>query len=132
MLVGLSYSACLIDIIEGKVKSDDVLIIIARTDFDPHIDEQWKEVWNGYIDRIWYEYKDRESDFRGETLLLYNSGKIHQPRKYGQYQYRSRYNWLETCLPNSELTTNPAAKKAWDSFQVIAGLTNVTLDKDFH
>jgi hypothetical protein len=29
------------------------------------------------------------------------------------------------------LATNPAAKKAWDSFQVIAGLTNVNLDKEY-
>jgi hypothetical protein len=39
--------------------------------------------------------------------------------------------WLETCLPDSELDRNPAAKKAWDQFQVIAGLSNVTIDKTY-
>jgi hypothetical protein len=38
---------------------------------------------------------------------------------------------LETVLPSSELEKNPAAKKAWDHFQVVAGLTKVDLDKDY-
>jgi len=29
------------------------------------------------------------------------------------------------------LDKNPAAKKAWDSFQMIAGLTNVELDDKY-
>jgi transposase len=39
--------------------------------------------------------------------------------------------WLETCLPNSELERNPAAKIAWDNFQVVAGLADVKLDKTY-
>ena len=41
MKIGLSYSRCVRDIVEGKVDMADVLVIIARTDFDPHNDEQW-------------------------------------------------------------------------------------------
>ena len=41
MKIGLSYSRCIRDIIEGKVEIDDILIIIARTDFDPRDDKQW-------------------------------------------------------------------------------------------
>ena len=39
MKVGLSYSRCVRDIIDGKVDYDDVLVIIARTNFDPHNDD---------------------------------------------------------------------------------------------
>jgi hypothetical protein len=38
---------------------------------------------------------------------------------------------LEAVLPSSELEKNVAAKDAWDNFQVIAGLTNVKLDKEY-
>ena len=44
MKIGLSYSRCVRDIVEGKVDIADVLVIIARTDFDPNNDEQWQDV----------------------------------------------------------------------------------------
>ena len=40
MKIGLSYSRCVRDIVEGKVDIADVLVIIARTDFDPRDDAQ--------------------------------------------------------------------------------------------
>ena len=48
MKIGLSYSRCVRDIVDGKVDIDDVLVIIARTDFDPHNDDQWSGIWEGY------------------------------------------------------------------------------------
>ena len=36
MKIGLSYSRCVRDIVDGVVSIDDVLIVISRTDFDPH------------------------------------------------------------------------------------------------
>ena len=36
MKIGLSYSRCIRDIVDGTVDINDVLIVIARTDFDPH------------------------------------------------------------------------------------------------
>ena len=41
MKVGLSLSRCMRDIVEARVVYDDVLVIIARTDFDPHDDAHW-------------------------------------------------------------------------------------------
>ena len=41
MKIGLSYSRCVRDIVDGTVDIEDVLLIIARTDFDPHDDDQW-------------------------------------------------------------------------------------------
>jgi hypothetical protein len=34
-------------------------------------------------------------------------------------------------LPSSELQRNPAAKDAWDKFQMVASLTNVKLNKEY-
>ena len=143
MKIGLSFSRCVREIVEGVVDINDVLIIIARTDFDPHNDDQWQGIWRGYgggnggAGSIWSmpewgEYGAEDEDrFRSVAIELWESGKLHQPRKFGAHPTRRREIWLETVLPSSELATNPAAKAAWDNFQVIAGLTNTTLDKEY-
>jgi hypothetical protein len=142
MKIGLSYSRCVRDIVDGKVDINDVLVLITRTDFDPHNDEQWANIWEGYgggqtfgspfSNPEWIDYPtEDEAKFRSITIDLYDSGKMHQPRKFGAHPVRRPEIWLETVLPSSELVTNPAVKKAWDTFQTIAGLTNTKLDKEY-
>jgi hypothetical protein len=142
MKIGLSYSRCVRDIVDGVVDINDVLVIISRTDFDPHDDSQWKGIWisygGGFSDTGFYSmshpewagYTD-EDRFRSVSIELWETGKLHQPRKFGAYPSRRPEIWLEAVLPSSELAKNPAAKKAWEQFQTIAGLTNVKLDKDY-
>jgi hypothetical protein len=140
MKIGLSYSRCILDIVEGRVDIGDVLVVIARTDFDPNDDTQWKGIWEGYCygglsAPEWGAYdvhnKEDEAKFRNVTCDLWKQGKFHQPRKFGAHPRRRPEYWLETCLPSTELERNPAAKIAWNSFQVVAGLTNVKLDKEY-
>lgn len=147
MKIGLSYSRCVKDIVDGVVDIDDVLVIIARTDFDPHDDAQWQGIWQGYggssdanlmrgffsgTHPEWAGYKDEDEDlFRNVSIELWERGKFHQPRKFGAHPARRREIWLEAVLPSEELEKNPAAKLAWDKFQTVAGLTNVNLDKDY-
>jgi hypothetical protein len=138
MKIGLSYSRCVKDIVDGVVDINDVLVIIARTNFDPHDDEQWQGIWEGYSIRSgwsapeWHGYKDEDQDrFRSVSIELWESGKLHQPRKFGAHPSRRPEIWLEAVLPSVELERNPAAKVAWDKFQMIARLTNVTLDEDY-
>lgn len=147
MKIGLSYSRCVRDIVEGRVDIDDVLVIIARTDFDPRDDEQWQSIWHGYAggstrgsmirmfsgsNPEWADYTDEDEDrFRSVSIELWESGKLHQPRQFGAHARRRPEIWLEAVLPSSELEKNPAAKIAWEKFQTIAGLTNVDLDKEY-
>jgi hypothetical protein len=147
MKIGLSYSRCVRDIVDGKVDIDDVLVIIARTNFDPRDDEQWQGIWQGYAggsdsnlmrgffggaNPEWCGYGDeRESEFRDVSIDLMTSGRLHQPRQFGAHPSRRPEIWLETVLPDEELNKNPAAKAAWDKFQTVAGLTNVGLDKEY-
>jgi len=134
MKIGLSYSRCVRDIVEGIVDIEDVLVIISRTDFDPHNDQQWEGIWAGYHwnNPEWSSYPDEDEDkFRSVSIELWETGKLHQPRKFGAHPRRRSEIWLEAVLPSSELETNTAAKAAWDKFQTIAGLTNVKLDKDY-
>jgi hypothetical protein len=140
MKIGLSYSRCVLDIVEGRVDIEDVLVVIARTDFDPTNDQQWSGIWAGYCQggmsaAEWSDYDfynaEDENKFRQISVDLWNQGKFHQPRKFGARPQRRPEFWLETCLPDSELEHNPSAKKAWDNFQLIAGLSNVKLDKEY-
>ena len=138
MKIGLSYSRCVRDIVDGQVDIEDVLVLITRTNFDPHNDEQWTSIWEGYHDSYglsnpeWRNYPpEDEVKFRNISIELYDTGKIHQPRKFGAHPARRPEIWLEAVLPSSELVRNPAAKDAWDKFQTIAGLTNVKIDTEY-
>ena len=145
MKIGLSYSRCVRDIVDGKVSIDDVLILITRTDFDPRDDEQWQGIWigygggtdNGYTTGFfsqsnpeWAGYHE-EDKFRSISIMLYDDGKMHQPRKFGARPIRRPEIWLEAVLPDSELERNPAAKLAWEKFQTIASLSSVTMDDKY-
>jgi len=138
MKIGLSYSRCVRDIVDGAVDINDVLVLITRTDFDPHNDEQWNQIWAGYRMRSgwsqpeWANYPEEDQDrFRSISIELWEQGKLHQPRKFGAHPSRRPEIWLEAVLPSSELASNPAAKDAWDRFQTVAGLANVKLDQDY-
>lgn len=140
MRVGLSFSRCVLDIVEKRVDIQDVLIVISRTDFDPRNDEEWKGIWIDYSTGggstvkewgTWYNVEGAEDQFRSVAIELWESGKLHQPRRFGAYSSRRPEFWLETCLPSEELDKNPAAKKAWQQFQTVASLVNVNLDKNY-
>jgi hypothetical protein len=138
MKIGLSYSRCVRDIVDGVVDINDVLVLITRTDFDPHNDEQWSGIWQGYRMRQswsnpeWFNYPEEDQDrFRSVSIELWETGRMHQPRKFGAHPTRRSEIWLEAVLPSSELERNPAAKDAWDRFQTVAGLANVSLDKEY-
>jgi hypothetical protein len=80
----------------------------------------------------WAGYGDGDEDlFRSVSIELWETGKLHQPRKFGAHPKRRPEIWLEAVLPSEELKKNPAAKLAWDKFQTVAGLTNVNLDKEY-
>lgn len=131
MKIGLSLSRCVRDIVEGRVAAEDVLVLIARTDFDPTVEQQWASIWQGYnySNPEWVGLA--EDDVKSVIMNLWEDGKIHQPRKFGASPRRRPEYWLEAVLPDSELESRPAAKEAWDKFQVIAGLSNVGVDRDY-
>jgi len=133
MKVGLSFSRCLRDIVEARVDFNDVLIIIARTDFDPHNDEHWRGIWEGYrygglSNAEWADAEDDtgvtnvEEIYRNVATQLYDNGKLHQPRQFGKHPSRMPYYWLECVVPEDELSSNPTALKAWEKYKVLAGL----------
>ena len=71
------------------------MIVITRTDFDPHNDQEWSSIWNGYhgynpwSNPEWAKYADEDEDrFRSVSIELWETGKLHQPRKFGAHPAR--------------------------------------------
>ena len=125
MKIGLSLSRCLADIYTGKVEENDVLVIIARTDFDPHNDNHWDAIWDGYVhgglsNPEWADFADEYVAFRRLAIELYKDGKIHQPRQFGAYPVRMPYYWLDCVVQPQD--HNPAQQKAWDNYLLITDL----------
>ena len=131
MKVGLSLSRCVRDIVECRVDYDDVLVIIARTDFDPHNDNHWSGIFEGYrygglSNPEWAGAEPRMDDsevsdiYRNVCVRLYDGGKIHQPRQFTSHPPRMPYYWLECFVPPDEM--NPAQQKAWDNYKLITDL----------
>lgn len=135
MKIGLSYSRCVRDIVEGTVDIRDVLVIVARTDFDPHDDKQWQGIWLGYhgsglglSNPEWAHYPEEdEFKFRNVSKELWDMGKLHQPRKFGAYPHRLPYYWLETVVSDEDLEHSPVIKDAWDKFKMVSGLKGTPL-----
>lgn len=137
MKIGLSYSRCVRDIVDGVVDIKDVLVLITRTDFNPHTDDEWESIWSGYRDRAgwsrpeWANYSpEDEEKFRSISIELYDLGKMHQPRQFGAHPMRLPYIWLEAVLPSEELDQNPPLKAAWKKFQTLAQLSGVELHEN--
>lgn len=131
MKIGLSLSRCVRDIVEGRVNIDDVLILITRTDFDPTVQEQWENIWDGY-QYMNPEWRGLDHDKTFEVVReLWDTGRIHQPRKFGARPQRLPQYWLEAVLVSEDLEHNQVARDAWEQFQVLAGLTNVNIDKEY-
>ena len=136
MKIGLSYSRCVRDIVDCTVDIADVLVIISRTDFDPHNNEQWEGIWNGYrfgINPEWYTCSDEDEDlYRNVSIELWEQGKLHQPRKFGARPVRLPYHWLDAIPQTVDIDRNPALKTAWEQFQVVSGLSGKVNIKNFN
>lgn len=130
MKIGLSLSRCVAEIYEGKVDIGDVLVVIARTDFDPENDGHWSGIWQGYhhggawSHPEWAHFgDDAEQDIRDICIELKKTGRLHQPRQYGAHPARLPYIWLDTFAPMEEIAKNPTVKEAWDHYKLLAGLS---------
>lgn len=120
MKIGFSFGRCVRDIVTGKVRIDDVLLINARTRMDKVED----------LDYVIGEYLNESTYLGGldreECLVvareLYTSGRIHQPRTFGAWRQpvAGDYVWMDV-VP-TEITDNPAIKDAWESYQTVLKL----------
>ena len=78
VMVGLSLSFCIRDIIEGRVQDEDVLRIEASTAYKT--EDDWKKGIENYCELYWQKDPDR-----AEMLVkaMRDEGRIVQPRLEG-------------------------------------------------
>ena len=129
MKIGTSLSRCVRDIFDKRVNMNDIMVIVARTNFDPEDDTQWENIWEGYTDPNgmgsypeWMLYKEHEQEFREICVDLEQSGKLHQPRQHGAFVPRYNEYWYDAVLTSETHQDKPGVKKAWDNYKLIAGL----------
>lgn len=132
MKVGTSLSRCVRDIFNGTVDINDVMVIVARTNFDPENHDHWRSIWQGYAGDgtgsvwshpEWHGYNDHEQAFRDICIKLKQYGKLHQPRQFGAHPQRMPHYWYDVILTDEVCQENPAAQAAWNSYKTIAGLS---------
>ena len=122
MKIGFSFGRCLRDIVNGEVDIDEVVVLITRT----HMKDltSVKDVVFQYLGRQDYLYGlDSDQCFEvAETLWA--SGRIHQPRLYGQ-GYASRPEnliWMDLypCVKDM----SPAVESAWNEYRLALALVH--------
>ena len=134
MKLGTSLSRCVRDIYEGTVDFNEVVVIVARTDFDPENDQQWISIWRGYAGggsagglwnaREWSSIPAKdEQTVRDICIKLKKQGKLHQPRQFGAHPTRLNQYWYDLVLTADVVNSSPAAEKAWKNYKLIAGLS---------
>lgn len=93
--IGYSISRCIRDIVKKRINIHAVEVIIGRTMFEN--EQHLSEIARGYHglppwdERSW---SDLNFDECYDILLkLYRSGKIHQPRLFGEEPIRKDNHW---------------------------------------
>lgn len=121
MKIGLSFGKCLRDIVTGKVRFDDVAVIICSTKMED--EEGLKQVVEHYMD-----YPQRLKGLDREKCQevahsLYIRGKLHQPRMFGAYrlEIEDKFTWMD-IVPSS-LEDIPSVQEAWDQYRMMLTLT---------
>ena len=130
MKIGLSFSKCVKDIVEGTVDIDDVLVVVSGTRFDFTDSEAWMSIFDGYS-RGGYSapvWRGMDYDDVYKVVdLLWTSGKLHQPRNFGSYPMSGglakRIHWLEAIIDPTLSGLSESEKEAWDQYKFITGLS---------
>ena len=78
MKTGLSLSLCVIDILAGRVRLDDVVLIRANT--MARDEEDWEHLVNHYCRSYWRQDPGRAREI---VQALRDTGRIHQHRLTG-------------------------------------------------
>ena len=94
MLLGLSVSRCIRDIVLDKVDITDVYLIIGRTLVEE--EEHFEELWRGYSGSKFYPWFGLDYDKTKEVFLtLYRDQRIVQPRLEGMWFGSADNHWYE-------------------------------------
>lgn len=117
MLIGLSVSRCIADVMNNTVNVEDILVIIGRTHFN--LDTLDELIFGYQISRgPWHNFN--QDDLKELITFLYKLGKIHQPRQFGSHPVPASEgkHWLRVVHQFQDLPAG--AQKAWDQYVLLA------------
>ena len=133
IMIGTSFGRCMVSILKGEVREQDVLFIVTGTmcpDKETFLEvaETYFSNGNGSVfqpERAEYNVNGiaREA-YMSLASHLYDGGKIHQPRNfaYGHGLVGGFHEtWLQV-IPTNENTT-PAVVDAWEKYKMLDSLT---------
>ena len=129
MKVGFSLGRCIRDIVNETVEYNDVVVIVAGTRFET--EEQLANIVNEYMYRDTYLYGLDEDKCQAVAKMLFQGGKIHQPRNYGIYRNMMPEDAVWADLIPTGGHTDPMVQEAWRAYRGMLGLTgNVPANAD--
>lgn len=130
--IGTSLGKCLKSILEGEVKEEDVVLIIAATTAPTF--ERYREVVDIYYKRgnhysnnpEMYEVSGvTEEEYKSLAERLWRQGKIHQPHNFPDHWGESNairgQTWLQVVPTNQNTTT--AVVEAYEKYKMLDTLT---------
>lgn len=127
MKVGFSFGRCIRDIVKGEVALDEVVVIVSGTRIDrDHI----AGVIDEYMFRENYLYGLDHEECLATAYLLWDAGKIHQPRNFGLYRGAVVENCVWADLFPAGETVDPMVRDAWNEYRAILGLAGAKPEID--
>lgn len=125
MRVGFNFARCIVDIVKGDVKLDEVALIVSRGTCMVR-DQDVKRIVDLYAAVVApFSELDRDECERVVTIL-YNTGRIHQPLLFKTHYPLPNIDIVWMDLAPSQLSDNESVKMAWDQYQVMLRLTSDT------
>jgi hypothetical protein len=115
MKIGFSLGRCVRDIVNGAVGIDDVAFIITATSI--HTREQLDSVIYTYCCEPDYLLNLDYEECLSVAQNLWDSNRLLQPRRQGVHRHQQPENSVWVDMFPTELSENPAVKKAWDNYR---------------
>ena len=115
MKIGLSFGRCIRDIVNGDVKLDDIVVIVAKTRMTR---DDLDQVVGQYMWRADYLAGLDQAKCLEVAYELWDRGLLHQPRTFGckGYMTPEQFVWLD--LVPTKNNSSLLVQEAWDQYQV--------------
>lgn len=124
MKIGFSFGRCVRDIVLGKVKINDVLLIIGRTHMQDEEDCRW--VIEEYMSRRAYLGGLDRDRCMEVGLELYRSRRIIEPRGVGAHAFQAPAEcvWMDLFPTVVDDEPNVSVTAAWEQYRMLIGLVS--------
>ena len=121
MKIGFSFGQCVADIVNGKVKYEDVLFIISGTAIESR--DKLVDMGASYHTRAGYWLGLDLVKCMEVTNRLWDGQKVLQPRLQGIYRGMMSKDCIWADLMPSPVKTNAALEEAWQAYRMLVELT---------